>query len=294
MPAADPADQRAARDFEQSLRYDVLSGRAPQAKLDWFSALPKRVRRSRQLIDEALGPFQAARERAKEELVQQRTEGFLRDLRLAALRQQPRDLSCLRGDGTPWAGIGRRKKRCRAFRATGQAYVLHKTLAMPSATPIFTLDRAPDIPTRPPTPPELRDTVWNLPGLYTIAQGPATYGLNSPETRPTPEPHHVPAHLPPPAYPASIDPEILSFCGHTVNRDLAYIVARGRHAVSPWQRYSVRDAVVDIVGAEYIVPDMLGRLARLFCPEGVDQYDDMVYPSALLVDFCRGWFEVGT
>ncbi|KAG8685070.1 hypothetical protein FRC08_013320, partial [Ceratobasidium sp. 394] len=64
MPAANPNDQRAARDFEQLLRYDVFSGHAPQSRLDWFLALPKRVRRSWRLIDQALGPHEAAAERA--------------------------------------------------------------------------------------------------------------------------------------------------------------------------------------------------------------------------------------
>ncbi|KAG9082925.1 hypothetical protein FS749_006461 [Ceratobasidium sp. UAMH 11750] len=186
MPAADPDDQRAARDFEQSLRYDVFSGWARQAKLDWFLALPKCIQWSRRLIDEALGPLKAAKERAKEESVRQQNNKFLHTLRLAALRQQPRDLSCLRGDATPWAGIGHRKKRCRAFRATGQAYVLHQTLVAPPAAPVFTLNCVHDVPSRPVTPPGLREasqSVATCSGSEFLAQGVVVLYSNAASTR---------------------------------------------------------------------------------------------------------------
>ncbi|KAG8710058.1 hypothetical protein FRC08_017682 [Ceratobasidium sp. 394] len=267
MPAADPADQQAARDFEQSLRYDVFSGRAPQAKLDWFLALPKRVRRSRRLIDEALGPLKAAEERAKEELVRRQTDEFLRNLRLTALRQQPQDLSCLRSDGAPWAGIGRRKKRCRAFRATGQAYVLHQTLATPSAAPVFTLDHAPDIPSRPATPPGLREAAFGCVGLLASASGVNAYGHNTPYPMP-PLPTRIirrpPSPLPPPKPQLAYEGETI-IDGQLVDCYLAYVMAMGRWEGCKWgSQQSLREAAQSVADTDELQPRVLDNLINIF------------------------------
>ncbi|QRV88076.1 hypothetical protein RhiJN_16094 [Ceratobasidium sp. AG-Ba] len=50
MPAANPKDQRRARNAERDLRDDVLAGLAHRAMLDWFEAQPKCVRHSFKLI----------------------------------------------------------------------------------------------------------------------------------------------------------------------------------------------------------------------------------------------------
>ncbi|KAG8725301.1 hypothetical protein FRC09_003138 [Ceratobasidium sp. 395] len=63
MPSPDPDDQRDAREFERSLREDVLAGRADPTLLECFVALPKRVRRSLKLIVESAKRDQAALER---------------------------------------------------------------------------------------------------------------------------------------------------------------------------------------------------------------------------------------
>ncbi|KAG8706146.1 hypothetical protein FRC09_002551, partial [Ceratobasidium sp. 395] len=256
MPATDPLDQQAARAFEQDLRYYVMSGRAPQSKLDWFEALPKRIRRSRRLIDEALGPVEAAATRAREELAKQKAEEFTRHLQMVAARSQPRDLlclqgkaaadmqretqltpptnlalsdiehnpwaesrteardtsdvsttttqrvepcpvqprdlSCLRGNAKPWMGIGRRKKRCRAFHAIGQAYLFRRKLVPPAvAASVFTLEQEPEVQPRPDTPPDLREAVWRLDHSIYGLDGPSTpdiHSLASPEPEPEPEP----------------------------------------------------------------------------------------------------------
>ncbi|QRV85428.1 hypothetical protein RhiJN_27509 [Ceratobasidium sp. AG-Ba] len=71
MPATDPVDQCAAREYKQMLRYYVYSGRTPQSRLDWFEALPKRrpstplglresIRNVPGLVYTALGPANPA------------------------------------------------------------------------------------------------------------------------------------------------------------------------------------------------------------------------------------------
>ncbi|QRW10419.1 hypothetical protein RhiLY_09418 [Ceratobasidium sp. AG-Ba] len=175
MPAADPVDQRAARKYEQMLRYYVYSGRTPQSRLDWFEALPKRVRRSRRLIDEALGPIKAAETRAQEALAEQRARKLEESLRLAAARAQPRNLSCLKVDGKTWNSLGRRKRRCRAFASVGRAYNIRQRVAdtaQSTGNPAFdTFLLHPlscHVPKRPPTPLGLRETIWNVPGLVYV------------------------------------------------------------------------------------------------------------------------------
>ncbi|KAF8600458.1 hypothetical protein BDV93DRAFT_265858 [Ceratobasidium sp. AG-I] len=175
MPAADPLDQRAAREFKQTLRDLVSAGHASHSMLEWFSALPKRVRRSRRLIDDAWAALKAAgikirqhdaHERAlaeqvvvrapsprdllslqgdanpwaEDEPVPRQTGNIERERRLEVLRTQLRDLSCLRGDGSAWSSVGRRKKRYRAFRAIGRTFLLHQTLSQASATAVSSLE----------------------------------------------------------------------------------------------------------------------------------------------------------
>ncbi|KAF8602521.1 hypothetical protein BDV93DRAFT_509274 [Ceratobasidium sp. AG-I] len=123
MPACDPNDQAAAREFEQMLRYYVSSGRSPQSKLDWFLALPKRVQRSQALIGEMLGPYEEEQEREQEACKHRLAMALERAVRLQALRSQPRDLAALHVEGArPWTGLGRHKTQCRVFELMGRAY----------------------------------------------------------------------------------------------------------------------------------------------------------------------------
>ncbi|KAG9120625.1 hypothetical protein FRC07_003814 [Ceratobasidium sp. 392] len=233
MPSTDPDDRRDAREFERSLREDVLAGRADPAQLTWFVALPKRVRRSLRLIVETAKREKAELERRSTgkvpgeqgtpqlalptnpsplyaELnpwaepnpwVESCTEPRRGEAEIATHERvespqvQPRDLSCLGSGGNPWAGIGRRKKRCRAFCAIGRAYVRHQWILSPkpAPSPVFAVV-PPDPYTRPVTPPGLRELLYNCVGLLPIANGPATYGLNTPIVA---QSRQLPAVLPP-------------------------------------------------------------------------------------------------
>jgi hypothetical protein len=129
MPAADPEDQQAARAIEASLREAVKQLERPPIELDWFMALPKRVRRSGKLLEAAQVEARVLLEHGRHTWAKERKAEVAREARLAELRAQPRDLGCLRSPGSPggaWQGIGRRKKRCRAFNAVGRAFNARK------------------------------------------------------------------------------------------------------------------------------------------------------------------------
>ncbi|QRW00968.1 hypothetical protein RhiJN_28986 [Ceratobasidium sp. AG-Ba] len=191
MPANDPADQQAARAFESSLRDAVDRLERPPVELRWFSALPKRVRRSLQLIEGAQTDAKVLLEHIRSEWTRTRQIELERGNRLAQARSQPRNIECLRApDPAAWNGLGRRKKRCRAFEAVGKAYTTRQhvsKLAPAAATSSVDVQAVElpgfDAPTRPSTPPSLRDHVRNIPGLIERANGPADgrdYGWPSP------------------------------------------------------------------------------------------------------------------
>ncbi|KAG8774241.1 hypothetical protein FRC12_002096 [Ceratobasidium sp. 428] len=341
MPA-DPEDQRDAREFERSLREDVLAGRADPAQLAWFVALPKRVRRSLRLIVETAkhdkaqllkrrSTDKAPRVQDTQQLVPSTgpslsdieqnpwaernpwaepctPEAPLVDTLIRAIatyprpepaQVQPRDLSCLRGDGNAWGGIGRRKKRCRAFCAIGRAYVCRQSIALPAlaAAPVFTLEHEPEIPPRPDTPPDLREAVWYLQHAIYGVDGPSTPDLHSlaspePESAPEPEPHPLYPPTPPPIEQIPLQPGELNVFGHEVDPYFAYVVMRGRRAIAPQVSCSLREAAVLITSAQYIVPGVLEQLASVLFPGGVPDFNLAVGPHEAVRDFCRGWYEV--
>ncbi|QRW08203.1 hypothetical protein RhiLY_07202 [Ceratobasidium sp. AG-Ba] len=276
MPAANPIDQRAAREYEQMLRYYVYSGRTPQSRLDWFEALPKRVRRSRRLIDEALGPIKAAETRAQEALAEQRARELKESLRLAAARAQPRNLSI-------------RRRISNAVTSTENlrdTFLLHPSSCY--------------VPKRLPTPPGLRETIWNVPGLIQLAQGPANaadYGLPTPLTPESvaPEPPAV-SVVSPPDFPRDPQPHEFSVDGHEIDPDFSYIVAQGQHSRAPEPGYSAQRAAWDVHAMEERFPGALGYLANLFFPAGVNRYHEMVDASGMdaLLDFVYGWFDLSS
>ncbi|KAF8600301.1 hypothetical protein BDV93DRAFT_511052 [Ceratobasidium sp. AG-I] len=313
MPARDPDDQAAAREFEQMLRYYVYSGRSPQSKLDWFLQLPKRVRRSRALIGEALGPFEEEQERKREARERHLAEELERTIRLQALRTQPRDLASLHIEGTrPWTGLGRRKKRCRVFELTGRAYAVRQRCSPPPAStvPVPTIPEttrvscsaqteADPVPTRPTTPEGLRVAVRAAGYLPLVANGPASYGLNTPSD-PTPPPspptrvvtrvvRRPPSPVEPPL-PYPVTPGETVIDGVEVDWRLAYIVALGRHKGCPWARpITLRQAAQDILDTEEMQPGAISCLLDLFFPHGLDDWS-LARPKLLyLLDVCRGW-----
>ncbi|QRW14236.1 hypothetical protein RhiLY_13235 [Ceratobasidium sp. AG-Ba] len=193
MPATDLTDQQAARAIESSLREAVHQLKRPPVELKWFASLPKRVRRSGQLIEAALVEAKVLLDHIRADWTQAQQIEQEREDRLAKARVQPRDINCLRApDPTAWNGLGRRKKRCRAFESVGRAYNTRqralgdaKTVNSTTADTFLLHPSSCYVPKRSPTPPGLRDAIQNVPGLIDSAIGPANsadYGLPTPLT----------------------------------------------------------------------------------------------------------------
>ncbi|KAG8725302.1 hypothetical protein FRC09_003139 [Ceratobasidium sp. 395] len=109
----------------------------------------------------------------------------------------------------------------------GQAYVLHRKLASPPvAAPVFALEQEPETPTRPDTPPDLREAVWHLQHAIYGVDGPSTPDLhsfaspNSLEPQPEPEPHPLYPPTPPPTEQIPFQPGELNVFGHEVDPTL--------------------------------------------------------------------------
>ncbi|QRV79957.1 hypothetical protein RhiJN_07972 [Ceratobasidium sp. AG-Ba] len=187
MPAADPGNQQAARSIEKSLRDAVFRQERPPIELTWFEALPKRVRRSAALIEAAQADSQVLLEHVQAEWSKTRQSELEREERLKKARAQPRDFEVLRApDPTAWQGLGRRKKRCRAFESVGRAYNTRQRLpgsgstSNTQPTDMFLLHPSSCyVPKRSPTPPGLRDAIRNVPGLIHAAIGPANISKTS-------------------------------------------------------------------------------------------------------------------
>ncbi|QRV90625.1 hypothetical protein RhiJN_18643 [Ceratobasidium sp. AG-Ba] len=303
MPAADPADQSTAREYEQMLRYYVYLGRAPQSKLDWFQSLPKRVRHSCRLIDEALGPIEAAETQAREALAERQARELEQTLRLAAARKQPRDLLCLQGPGNAWHGIGRCKKRRCVFNAIGRAYIRQmlasstpshnapiltvKTTAPPSPPPTH------NTPTRPITPEGLCEAAFSCVGLLATVSGINAYGTNTPCPMP-PVPTRIIRRplspvLPPAPQPAYDGKTVVD--GVDVDWRPAYVIAHGRHERFPHRpTVSLHKAARNVLDTDLLYPGALDHLSALFFPYGFDNWTLARLCYMYLADFCAGWY----
>ncbi|QRV96741.1 hypothetical protein RhiJN_24759 [Ceratobasidium sp. AG-Ba] len=305
MPAADLSDQQAARTIECSIRNAVDRLERPPVELQWFLALPKRVRRSAQLIETAQAESRVLLEHVRAEWTRTQRAEQERLEPLAKARTQPRNLECLRApDSAAWHGLGRRKTRCRKFKSIGRAYnarqftpAAHTTENSPSDVLLLHPSSC-HVPKRPPTPLNLRHEVRNIPGLIYTANGPASaadYGLPTPSS-PTPPRAATPPPpaLPPPMFPLDPAPAEFSVNGHDIDPDFAYIIAHGRHSHAPLAGYSARIAAIDVHRVENRFPGALEYLAALFFPAGVSQYNQMVSSDGLdpLLDFVYGWFDL--
>ncbi|KAG8683432.1 hypothetical protein FRC09_016082 [Ceratobasidium sp. 395] len=314
MPANDPADQQAARIIESSLREAVERFERPPIELEWFLAMPKRIRRSAQLIEDAQAECRVLLEHVRSEWARTRRIEREREERLAHAKTTPRDLECLRApDPAAWNGLGRKKKRGRAFEAIGRAYTTRRQLdphipvadTAPAARPA-SLDDPADafllhpsschVPKRPPTPPGLREAMYNVPHLLGQANGTddCDYGCPTPR-KPTPPPS-PPPRVPSPEFPrhATRQPGDFRVRELEIDPDLAYVVAQGRHARRAQPGYSAQRAAVDIYRAEKDFPGALDYLVKLLFPAGLGYYSDMARSSGMepLVDFVHGWFDL--
>ncbi|QRW10307.1 hypothetical protein RhiLY_09306 [Ceratobasidium sp. AG-Ba] len=306
MPTTDSTDQQAARTIEKTLRDAVDRKERPPIELQWFTALPKRVRRSAELIEAAQTESRVLLDHVRSEWLKTRRIELEREDRLKKAQAQPRNIEVLRApEPTAWHGLGRRKKRSRTFESIGRAYNTRQRVSESHPTtdtqPGDTFLLHPSscyVPKRAPTPAGLRDTIRNIPGLIYTSNGPANagdYGLPAPSSPDPPFPQPpTPPSIPPPAFP--YDPQPGDFCvqGCEVNPDLAYIVAYGRHSRAPQAGYSAFAAAADIYRIDQYFPDALSYLERLLFPGGASKYSQMVDSCGMepLVDFVFGWYEI--
>ncbi|QRV95022.1 hypothetical protein RhiJN_23040 [Ceratobasidium sp. AG-Ba] len=308
MPAADPADQQAARVIESTLRDAVQRSERPPIELVWFLALPKRIRRSGRLLEAAQAEAKVLVDRLRADWDRERQCEQEREARLTKAKAMPRDLECLRApDPKAWNGLGRRKTRCRKFEGIGRLYTARQRAATSilPPQPVESLESESHLPpTRPPTPPGLRIAIYNTPELLSSVMTEENYGTNSPAPVAAPDPsstHVVPPVLPAlavdvprPAYPYTLAPRELTVLGKDVDKDATYIIARGRHAWSPMADRTLRDVAIDVVCAQSLAPGALEYLADLLFPLGVSQYEQALPAAGLeiLVEFVRGWYEI--
>ncbi|KAG8714246.1 hypothetical protein FRC08_012171 [Ceratobasidium sp. 394] len=308
MPAANPADQQAARAIEASLREAVTRCERPKVELDWLLALPKRIRRSGKLLEAAQMEARVLLDHVRAAWAKTAAADREREERLTRARALPRDLECLRApDPTAWNGLGRRKKRCRAFEAVGRAYTTRKQHSPPvpaansDPVDIFLLHPAScHRPKRPLTPPGLRDEVRNIPNLIYAASGPANpadYGLPTPCTpspAPSPPPPEVmrcpPSPHPPPQPVLACEGETI-IDGEPVDCRLAYLMALGswegcRSAVPP----SLGQAAERVLDTDSLQPGVLDALLDIFFPHGLDDWTLARPKLVYLRDFILGWY----
>ncbi|QRW06941.1 hypothetical protein RhiLY_05940 [Ceratobasidium sp. AG-Ba] len=292
MPAADPADQEAARTLESALRAAVQRRERSPVELRWFMALPKRIRRSRRLLDAAVAESLVLLEYVRADWDRAELAEQERQQRLTRAKAMPRDIECLRApDPKAWNGLGRRKNRCRTFDAIGRAYTARQRtsptlpslpsseqppvvacLSVDASSPSLPL-LAPDAPTRPPTPEGLQHTPPNA--------STSTTGHTTP-----------PSPTAPPQPQLAYEGETV-INGQAVDCRLAYLIALGRWESCKWARTpSLREAAEDVLNAETLQPGALSYLINLFFPHGLDDWS-LARPQLLyLRDLVAGWYAV--
>ncbi|KAG8720867.1 hypothetical protein FRC09_008863 [Ceratobasidium sp. 395] len=315
MPTNDAADQQAARAFESTLRSAVQRQERLLLELQWYEALSQRVQLSGRLMEFAVAHALVLLNHIRSAWVQTMNSKRERKARLTRAQALPRDLECLRApDSNAWNGLGRKKKRGRAFEAIGRAYNTHRQLVEPAAAtgtaPTAHLDHSDAfadafllhpsscyVPKCSATPPGLRESMRNVPGLIYTANGPANaadYGLPSPRS-PSPPPS-PPPRVPSPAFPphGTRKPDDFWVRGLDIDPDMAYVVAQGRHARCAQPGYSAQRAAVDVYKVEKDFPGALDYLAKLLFPAGLGCYSKMAYSAGMepLVDFVHGWFDL--
>lgn len=308
MPATDVLDQQAARTLEAALRLAVGRRERPPVELEWFAALPKRIRRSGRLLEAAQVEAKALLQFARDTWTRTCQAEREHEERLVRAKDTPRNLDCLRApDPAAWNGLGRRKKRCRVFNTVGRSFTARQRATAPNTAPQCP-SAPPDAPNpivadifalraargRPSTPPGLREALCNTRNLVYVANGLAN-GIQHGSTTPgdPPPPEHPP--LPPaPAYPLSLQPGELRVHDREVDPHFAWIIARGRHARAPDSDCSLREAALNVVDAEENMPGLLAKLAQLLFPGGLRQADLALDPFGLevVLDLVHGWLVV--
>ncbi|KAG8735856.1 hypothetical protein FRC11_002970, partial [Ceratobasidium sp. 423] len=315
MPATDLEDQQAARTIESALKGAVKRLERPPVELEWFMALPKRIRRSGRLLEAAQSEARVLLDHARETWTKDRQREAAREARLAELRSQPRNLDCLKSpdsSGSAWQGVGRRKRRSRKFEAIGKAFTARQVTAPIPAAPqplpgdvydIHALRSTQTrVPKRPDTPEGLREAVWSDPQLRKAASRLARGGYTTPHRAPptpvlapipTPAPAPViirrpPSPGPPPKPPHLTKTEIC--VGDTgMDSHLAYVMAMGVWEGCKWDPpISLQRAAQRVVDMEAHQPGVLDRLAEIFFPEGWADLTQALPQDSYIKDFVLG------
>ncbi|KAG8725306.1 hypothetical protein FRC09_002668 [Ceratobasidium sp. 395] len=313
MPVNNLADQQAAHVFESTLRIAVQRRERPPLELQWYDALPERVQSSGRLTEFAVVHSLVLLEHIRSAWGRTMDMERERETRLARAKALPRDLECLRApDPNAWNGLGCKKKRSQAFEAVGRAYNTRRQLVPSSPATDTAPATCPNhlegtidafllhpsschVPKRPATPPDLRESMYNIPGLvYTanVQAIPANYGFISP-CSPSPPPS-PPPRVPSPEFPRAPQPGEFWVRDREIDSDVAYIVAHGRHSHSPQAGYSAHKAALDVHRVEVNFPGALEYLAELLFPGGVGRWNEMAdsFKMEPLVDFVHGWYDL--
>ncbi|KAG9121952.1 hypothetical protein FRC07_001863 [Ceratobasidium sp. 392] len=291
MPATDPHDQLAARTLETELCEAVARRERPQVKLNWFSVLPKRIQRSARLIEAAQAEAKVL-------------------------------LNHVSPDAATWNGLGRRKRRCRAFDAIGHAFATRRHVS--DAVP------APPIPfsTRPTSTSTALDPLllgaafpvdlftantyvytpaplWQAAAdLVRKVRGKEPFALPSLSETRSPNPSYIPPPVtphpllpqpPPRLLPTPLPPHpTIPAYDRNINSHLAWIIARGQRRWCLGSTLSLQEAANSVVVADAYAPSLLGGVCKLLFPGGVRSSDQAVdsFGLEVVLDLCAGWYEV--
>ncbi|KAG9079951.1 hypothetical protein FRC06_007263 [Ceratobasidium sp. 370] len=199
-----------------------------------------------------------------------------------------------------WNGLGRRKKRCRTFESVGRAFNTRQRVAETTHTPksapvdVQALHTSlPAAPTRPPTPPGLREAVFSCVGLLASASGVNAYGHNTPCPMPPPPCRVIRRPMspvpPPDPWPAYDDETVIG--DQAVDYRLAYLMAMGRWEGCRSRRPpSLRQSAQTVVDMESLQPGMLSWLMEVFLPHGLDDWSLARRRLIYVKEFVLGWY----
>ncbi|KAG8682111.1 hypothetical protein FRC11_000238, partial [Ceratobasidium sp. 423] len=317
MPAADSEDQQAARALELALKDAVKRLERPPVELEWFLALPKRIRRSGRLLEAAQSDARVLLDHARETWTKDRQREASREARLAELRSQPRNLDCLKApdsSGSTWQGIGRRKRRSRKFEAIGRAFTVRQAMAPttsvspPPPGDVYDIHALKPtqahLPKRLNTPDGLREAVWSDPQLRKAASRPTRAGYATPRRPPpalAPPPlpapvplppviiHRPPSPMPPPEPPLLTELEI-HVGGQAMDSHLAYLMAMGAwESCKSAPPITLQQGGQRAVDMEYLQPGVLDCMVDLFYPEGLNNLSLARPKMSYIRDFVLGW-----
>jgi hypothetical protein len=301
MPGQVHTDRDSARQYERMLRHDAAYS-ANRWELEWFEAQPLHVQQSWRLLCPARESAECAHQAEQAQRVQRTSTTPSRAERLAAAQVQPRDLSCLHIEGAKaWTGIGRRKRRCRTFWATGHAFASrYHLLPAPEVAVVMGVE-IDDLPTRPPTPEGLRLSLYNSISLLALAAyNDHTYGWTTPVSgTPTPE-SSSPNPTPPPlpcifseyqlSVPLSLEGPYSTPDGTAVvDGGLVSVVSIGRHSVTPWLAIDYASIVQSLEESEAQSTGGLMHLYGTLFPGHLFDPASALMPTQAMMELCHGW-----